>query len=129
MFQGPTIYRNTLADQSASPKHWIGLQLKGDGRRCNAEGIGSVVRVTHLENGKPVTTMDEMQAMSGFGAQGDRRMHFGLGVSGAPVDIEVNWCGRLAGATRESSPTGMSSSQWVMNDQLYCVPLTVIDIL
>jgi hypothetical protein len=37
--------------------------------------------------------MREVHAANGFSAQGDRRVHFGLGARGGPVALEVQWCG------------------------------------
>jgi len=95
MFAGPSIYRNTWASDARAGTHWVGIGLRGDGVRCNTEGVGSVVRVSYRgKDGKRVTQMDEKQVMTGFGGQGDRRMHFGLGEFAGPVSVEVNWCGR-----------------------------------
>jgi hypothetical protein len=35
----------------------------------------------------------EVHAANGFAAQGDRRVHFGLGARSAPAQLEIRWCG------------------------------------
>jgi Na+-translocating ferredoxin:NAD+ oxidoreductase RnfD subunit len=95
MFSGPTIYRNSITDASAAPAHWLGIALEADGARCNRDAIGSRVTLTYRGvDGKRIQQMDEKQVMSGFGAQGDRRLHFGLGGAQGPVDVQVLWCGK-----------------------------------
>jgi enediyne biosynthesis protein E4 len=93
MFKGPMIHRN--AAEPSEDARWVGLSLKGDGKRCNAEGIGSRVELSFTgADGKRVKLTDEMQVMTGFGAQGDRRIHFGLGNARGKVHAAVTWCGQ-----------------------------------
>jgi hypothetical protein len=35
----------------------------------------------------------EVSVANGFAAQGDRRLHFGLGGRDGPVELEIRWCG------------------------------------
>jgi hypothetical protein len=79
--------RNTRTDD-AKP-HWIGLQLVGDGVRVNRDAIGAQVFVSI--SGQRL--MREVSLTSGFSAQSDRRLHFGLGGKSVPLDIEIRWPG------------------------------------
>lgn len=82
-FAPPSLYRN-----EAEPRAWIGLALEGNGRTCNRDAVGTRV----LLRGAP-DQMREVLAANGFAAQGDRRVHFGLGGRDGPVALEILWCG------------------------------------
>jgi hypothetical protein len=88
-FAAPEVYRNVSEESSFD---WIGLRLVGNGAVCNAGAIGSTVRVeTAGEPGQ----MAETQAVTGFSAQGDSRVRFGLGRStGRDATVSVRWCGQ-----------------------------------
>ncbi len=87
-FAAPTIYRNV--GEGPSYPSWVRFQLEGDGTRCNRDGLGSTVRV--IADGVP-TQLREHQGTTGFSAQDDRRLYFGLGTTQKPVTAEVIWCG------------------------------------
>lgn len=82
-FAPPALYRN-----AAAPRAWIGLALEGDGVRCNRDAVGTRVVLRG-----PPEQVREVSAANGFAAQGDRRMHFGLGGRQGPVELEIRWCG------------------------------------
>ncbi len=63
------LYRNTVTPDN----HWIEFELEG--RRSNRSAIGAQVRV--FWNGQQ--QLQEVSGGSGFCAQNDRRLHFGLG--------------------------------------------------
>lgn len=90
-FAPASIYRN---DRRAGqpPAAWIGLQLEGDGKRCNRDAIGSMVSVEAVENGVAKVQRREVMAVNGFSAQSDRRLVFGLGAASGPVTVSVAWC-------------------------------------
>ncbi len=77
------VYRNTV-----TPKHgWVGVELEGS--KSNRSAIGAMVTV-HFTGGKQTQVV---AGGSGFCAQNDRRLHFGLG-GGATIDkIEIRWPG------------------------------------
>lgn len=87
-FAPPSIYRN-VARPGAEVRHFVGFRLRADGKRCNADGIGSTVRLLGS-----VVQLREAQVATGFMAQDDGRIHFGLGPRTGPVDVEVDWCGQ-----------------------------------
>lgn len=79
---GPVmLYRNTVAPAN----HWIGFELEGQG--SNRSAIGTAVRV--FWNGQQ--QLQEVSGGSGFCAQNDRRLHFGLGKSDAVDRVEIRW--------------------------------------
>jgi hypothetical protein len=82
-FAPPSIYRN-----DAAPRGWIGLALQGNGTTCNRDAVGTRVVLRG-----PPDQVREVHAANGFAAQGDRRLHFGLGGRDGPVELEIRWCG------------------------------------
>ena len=86
LFQDPLIYKNIDLKPLGEANHWIGLTLEGDGEICSRQAFGS--RVTILDQ------VQEMQLASGFAAQGDTRLHFGLGAVKGPLTVTVDWCGQ-----------------------------------
>jgi hypothetical protein len=79
---GPLLlYRNDVD----AGRNWIQLELAGRG--LNREAYGALVRV---EAGGRVQCQAVLSA-SGFAAQNDRRLHFGLGAAQRADRIEIRW--------------------------------------
>ena len=99
---GPfTLYRNTRAERGGASRGWIGVALTGNGATCNREAAGTRVWVAYQEDGQRVEQVQEAAVTNAFSAQGDRRLHFGLGRQTGPVEVSVGWCGA------PPSPAGM----------------------
>jgi hypothetical protein len=75
------VYRNTVSPEN----HWIEFALEGSA--SNRSAIGAQVRV--FWNGQQ--QLQEVSGGSGFCAQNDRALHFGLGKSAAVDRVEVRW--------------------------------------
>ena len=90
-FAPATIWRNVRAKDK--PAAWVGLQLVGDGKRCNRDAIGSQVTIDYKHAGETKTQRREVMAVNGFSAQGDRRLLFGLDGAMEPVGARIRWCG------------------------------------
>lgn len=83
---GPMLLRN-----AGEAGGWIGLDLAGGGAGCTGAALGSTVTVRVPGEAPHVR---EVQAVNGFAAQNDPRVHVGLGVHApARVDVSVRWCG------------------------------------
>jgi hypothetical protein len=84
---GPLLlYRNHVDPQN----HWIALELEGtqsNGAGSNRSAIGAEVRV-HW-NGQE--QLQVLTAGSGYSAQNQRRLHFGLGRHAAVDRVEIRW--------------------------------------
>jgi len=79
---GPVLlYRNTVDPQNK----WIEFGLTG--RASNRSAIGTEVRV--FWNGQE--QLQEVSGGSGFCAQNQRRLHFGLGKASAVDRVEIRW--------------------------------------
>lgn len=90
-FAGAEIFRNTrrraAPSRSPAPPYWIGLTLTGDGKTVNRDAVGARVILTS----GPLRQSREVSLTSGFSAQSDRRLLFGLGDSLLPVQLEIHW--------------------------------------
>ena len=93
-----TFYRNLLYDGARSEGvRWLGLDLVGDPRglagpnglrkasSADAVGARAVLRCGG------VAEVREVQGGTGFAAQSDRRLLFGLGACGDPESIRIDW--------------------------------------
>ncbi len=80
--RGPAlVYRNTVRDGH----HWIGIELEGTA--SNRSAIGARVEVV-WDRGRQV---QEVSGGSGFSAQNQRRLHFGLGTAAAVDRVVIRW--------------------------------------
>ncbi|MCA9169407.1 MAG: CRTAC1 family protein, partial [Planctomycetales bacterium] len=80
--RGPLlIYRNTVAED----RHWIDFELTGT--QSNRSAIGAQVRV--FWDGQQ--QLQELVAASGYAAQNQRRLHFGLGQLPKVDRVEIHW--------------------------------------
>ena len=80
--KGPLlIYRNTVA----ADRHW--LQLALEGTASNRSAIGARVEVQW--NGR--RQIQEVTAASGFSAENQRRLHFGLGAASGVDRVTIRW--------------------------------------
>jgi hypothetical protein len=94
--RGPLLlYRNDVA----AGRHWIGFDLAGrctsdtePARTCsNRSAIGARVTVHWTQGGQPQQQVQEVSGGSGFCAQNQRRLHFGLGAAAAVDKVTVRW--------------------------------------
>jgi enediyne biosynthesis protein E4 len=80
--QGPLLlYKNTVVPDHA----WIAFELEG--RDSNRSAIGTQVRL--FWNGQE--QVQEVSGGSGFGAQNQRRVHFGLGKATHIEKVVIRW--------------------------------------
>jgi len=106
-----TFYRNLLygAGRRAS-SHWLGLDLVGDpGSPTDRDGLRYASSTDAVSARAVVSCVGkaqrrDVQGGTGFAAQSDRRLFFGLGVCEAPESIEIFWpSGRVQGIDKESA--------------------------
>jgi len=80
--RGPLlVYKNTVAPEN----QWIAFELAGAGE--NPSAIGAQVRV--FWNGQQ--QVQEVAGASGFCAQNQRRLHFGLGRNPQLEKVVIRW--------------------------------------
>lgn len=75
------LYKNTVTPEN----HWIGFDLEGS--KSNRSAIGA--QVTVKWNGQE--QMQQISGGSGFAAENDRRLHFGLGKSSMVEEVVIRW--------------------------------------
>lgn len=94
-FAKPTFYANRLKPGVPGPHNdWIGLVLESLREDCNRDAIGSRVDLyVYKRDGGHFHIAQEVQAVSGFAAQSDKRLHFGLGENTDHVNAVIRWCG------------------------------------
>jgi hypothetical protein len=84
--RGPLlVYRNAVADG----RHWIQFELEG--RRSNRSAIGARVELHWGAPGQARTQAQEVLAASGFSAQNQRRLHYGLGETTTVDRVVIRW--------------------------------------
>ena len=87
---------------------WVALESRGRRQAVQPGGAGQPGHRHHTRRQRQV---QQKQAITGLAAQGDRRLHFGLGplASSATVDVEVRWCGALGPTSRYALKPGRST--------------------
>ena len=96
-FSDASIYRNDHVknDSLESIPSWLGLTLKGDGKECNSDALGTKVKIQYYDqHGDEVFQERELRASNGFSAQGDSRILFGFGIYKCEVMVQIDWCGK-----------------------------------
>ena len=80
--RGPLLlYKNTVQPG----RHWIDFELEGTA--SNRSAIGARVEV----HWKGQTQVQEVSGGSGFSAQNQRRLHYGLGAAASVDRVEIRW--------------------------------------
>ena len=80
--RGPLrVYRNTVKGTN----NWLELELRGS--RSNRSAVGAEVRLYWQGREQ----LQQVDGGSGFAAQNDRRLHFGLGRAAAVDSVVIRW--------------------------------------
>ena len=74
-------------NRRSKPAAWIGFDVKGDGRAVSADATGAVLELSQGAERCSHTVLN----VSGFTAQGDRRVVIGLAGNAAPVEANILW--------------------------------------
>ncbi len=87
----PTVYLNRLPGTG----NWCHFELegavRGEERMSSRDALGTRVVATVLRNGVEKRLVRETTAGSGYAAQSQSGVHFGLGEGGALVGLEIAW--------------------------------------
>ena len=85
--RGPLLlYKNTVAPD----RHWAEFELVGT--RANRDAVGAQVHLYWKDDkGGEVSQLQQVTAASGFCAQNDHRLHFGLGKSAQLEKAVIRW--------------------------------------
>lgn len=91
-FNEPSFYKNFVKSEAVAPA-WMGLKLTSLNPLCNRDAVGTrVIAEVKKKNGTSWSQSFEVQVVSGFAAQSDKRIHFGLGQSTESVNVKIKWC-------------------------------------
>lgn len=92
-FKQPSLFKNEFIGKPTEQNQWVGLSLQSLKKICNREAIGTRVdlRVVKLD-GSEFKIAQQVQTVSGFSGQSDKRLHFGLGQDVKEVWAEIDWC-------------------------------------
>jgi Na+-translocating ferredoxin:NAD+ oxidoreductase RnfD subunit len=101
-FVEPSLYRNE--ELTSESNEWIGFQLESLNPECNRDAFGTVVKI-EVQSARGEWSMTaEKQAVSGFSAQSDSRIHFGLGQNAIIKNVQILWCGKFKKVYENLSP-------------------------
>ena len=87
-YHPPSLYTNKVENAN-----WLGLELEGDGKKCNRDAIGSIVEISYTEGSETIVQTRHIKAINGFSGQSEKRLLIGLGQTKDMPNITVNWCG------------------------------------
>ncbi len=82
------------AAAGSEPPAWVGVVVRGDGRRVNRDGVGVRVVVAPSDPaapGAPRPLYREVSAGNGMSSQSSSTIHAGLGRYRGAVDVTVRW--------------------------------------
>jgi hypothetical protein len=85
----PTIYIN---NQSRTG-NWLRVDLGGAGPDCTRDPLGARVDVVVRVGGRPRTMTRWVEAGTGYAAQSEYTLHFGLGQAESVDSVSVTWPG------------------------------------
>jgi hypothetical protein len=77
------LFRNDLSNGN----HWLKVRVVGDGQTVDTLGVGTQVSI---DDGG-TTFLRQVEGVTGHANQNDPVLHFGLGNTAGPVDVEVRW--------------------------------------
>ena len=76
-----------LRNDNSLGHHWLRVKLKGDGKSCNTDAIGSWVEVTTAEGAQKKQVMPTKSYLS----QVELPLTFGLGANKQVKNVVVHW--------------------------------------
>lgn len=76
-----------LRNDNSLGHHWLRIQLKGDGKSCNTDAIGSWVEVTTAEG----TQKKQVMPTKSYLSQVELPLTFGLGANKQVENVIVHW--------------------------------------
>jgi hypothetical protein len=98
----PIIYLNRLS----ADNHYLRFQVLGDGERSNRDAVGARVALTvAMADGTSKTMTRWVEAGSGYAAQSDFPLHFGL-ADAEPQALEITW---PSGSSRRFDATELAA--------------------
>ena len=80
-----------MRNDNDNKNHFISFLLKGNGVSSNRDAIGARIEINPIgKKGNPIL-IQTVRAGQGFLSQSSKCIHFGLGTSTDPIDIQIRW--------------------------------------
>jgi len=80
-----------MRNDNDNKNHFISFLLKGNGVSSNRDAIGARIEINPIgKKGNPIL-IQTVRAGQGFLSQSSKYIHFGLGTSTDPIDIQIRW--------------------------------------
>ena len=111
----PTIYLNRIASQD----RFFRCRLKGDPKLGNSgfasgfDALGARVEVDLMKDGEKVTITRLVEAGSGYAAQSELTLHFGLGAANSITEIRIAW---PSGNQQTIDGSGLLNREWLIEE-------------
>jgi len=77
-----------LFENQSPARHWLAVQLTGNGKNINRSAVGAQVR---LRGKSDEVLTRQVEAGTGQGCQNDLTLHFGVGDLQGPYSVEISW--------------------------------------
>lgn len=112
----PTIYLNRLPGTG----NWCRLKLLGrtqsESPTSTRDALGTRVVATVLRNGTEQRLVRETTAGSGYAAQSQAGVHFGLGVDGLLTALEITWPSGDVAKIGQAGLANVLNGNWIIQE-------------
>lgn len=112
----PTIYLNQLPGTG----NWCRFKFRGrtqsESPTSNRDALGTRVVATVLRNGAEQRLVRETTAGSGYAAQSQSGVHFGLGVDGVLTNLEITWPSGNVAELGQAEVAKVLNGNWIIEE-------------
>jgi hypothetical protein len=112
----PTIYLNRLPGTG----NWCRFKLLGrtqsESPTTNRDALGTRVVATVVRNGAVQRLVRETTAGSGYAAQSQTGVHFGLGVDGLLTKLEITWPSGDVAKLEQAELAKVLNGEWIIQE-------------
>jgi len=112
----PTIYMNRIPGTG----NWCRFRFRGnpesESPTSNRDALGTRVVATVLQNGNEQRLMRETTAGSGYAAQSQSGVHFGLGVDGVLTKLEITWPSGNVAELGQAELAQVLNGNWIIEE-------------
>ncbi len=112
----PTIYMNRIPGTG----NWCRFRFRGkpesESPTSNRDALGTRVVATVLQNGNEQRLVRETTAGSGYAAQSQSGVHFGLGVDGLLTNLEITWPSGNVAELGQAELAQVLNGNWIIEE-------------
>ena len=111
----PTIYLNRIASSGS----FVRFGLRGDpslagGHASSPDALGARVELLADDGGEKRTLVRQVEAGSGFAAQSESTLHFGLGETASIDEVKIRWPSGREQVIRDTD--GLINREWILEE-------------